>query len=183
MRVDQFFKLRDADLDDMLEVYCIMNDITDEQRNVLLTKSFKKLQKLCAKIDLSDMDVSKLTKPMFVKIGRWLYKVPADFSDLEYGQYLQIGEIVADLHENHKDDLQEHTLTVIPKVVSIVFKCKEEDVLKANANKIFPIGAFFLSSISDFTKLKAKLREQSLTPMQFKPEYLDSTNTSTTTKL
>ena len=183
MRVDQFFKLRDADLDDMLEVYCIMNDITDEQRNVLLTKSFKKLQKLCAKIDLSDMDVSKLTKPMFVKIGRRLRKVPADFSDLEYGQYLEISDIVSDMHENHKDDLQDYTMTVIPKVVSIVFKCSEADVMKAQASKIFPIGAFFLNNISSYINLKKKLREQNLIPTQSKPEYSGSTNTSTTTKL
>ena len=181
MRVDQFLKLRDADLDDMLEVYCILHDITEDQRNVLLTKSFKKLQKLCSKIDLSDMDVSRLSKPMFVKIGRWLRKVPADFSDLEYGQYLEISEIVSDMHENHKDDLQDFTMTVIPKVVSIVFKCSEADVMMAQANKIFPIGAFFLSSISSYTNLKKKLREQSLTQTQFRQEYSGSTNTSTTT--
>lgn len=182
MRVEQFFKLREADLDDMLEVYCILNDVTDEQRNVLLTKSFKKLSKLCAKIDLSGMDVSNLKKPMFVRIGRWLYKVPADFADLPYGKYIQISEIVADIHENHKGDIDNYTLTVIPEVVAIVFGCPVEQVMKAEANKIFPIGAFFLNSISCFIKLRQELKERSLIKMPYKQASSNSTNTSTTIK-
>ena len=192
MRVDQFYKLRDTDTDDLLEVYCILNDITEEQKNKLLTKSFKKLASLCNKIDIPNLDFTKLDKPKYIKIGNWIYHVPKDFTELTYDQYLQIGGVLSDLNDKAKDlftdkwdianYIEQESINIIPDVVAIVFKCDRDKVLKSEARKVFPLGAFFLRSISDYTKLKAKLKEQSLMKMQSKPVYYSSTNTSTTIK-
>ena len=171
MRVEQFLKLRDADLDDMLEVYCILNDVTDDQRNILLTKSFKHLSKLCAKIDLSGMNVTGKSKPFFIRLGRWLYRVPSDFTDLPYGKYIEISEIVSDIYENHKGEIEDHTFLKIPEVVSIVFSVPIETVMRADAQKVYSIGAFFLNSILSFTKLRQELKAQNLTKTQSKQGY------------
>lgn len=182
MRVEQFLKLRDADLDDMLEVYCILNDVTDDQRNILLTKSFKHLSKLCAKIDLSGMNVTGKSKPFFIRLGRWLYRVPSDFTDLPYGKYIEISDIVSDIHENHKGEIEDYTLLKIPEVVSIVFGVPIETVMKADASKVYPVGAFFLNNILSFSRLKQELKAQNLIKTQSRQESSNSTSTNDTTK-
>lgn len=181
MRVDQFYKLRDADTDDLLEVYCILNDVTEEHKNKLLTKPFKTLAKMCEKIDISDMDFDKLDKPNYIRIGRWVYHTPKDFTELTYDQYLQIGGLLSDLNDKATElytdkwdianYIEKESMNIIPDVVAIVFKCNREKVMRAEAKKVFPLGAFFLRSISDYEKLKTKLKAQNLTKIQSTPGY------------
>ena len=94
MRVDQFLKLRETDPDDLLEVYCIMADVTDKEKNTLLTKPFKHLVKLCNSIEVDHVDVKNDKLPFMVKIGRRLYRVPKDLSDLKTGRYYEISDII-----------------------------------------------------------------------------------------
>jgi len=179
MRVDQFLKLKDIDTDDLLDVYCVLNDVSEDDKNILLTKSFDHISKLCAKVKIPDFDFKNTSKPLFVKIGRHYYKVPSSFDKLKYGAYLQISEIVSEIYEAKDGNISERTMDRIPEVVAIVFGCDIDKVYKANAKDIYSIGAFFLNSILSYSKLKSQLKEPILNKRQLMQECSSLTNTNT----
>lgn len=158
--VEQYYKLREIDVDDSYELLSVLLDLDEEQKHKLLEKSYLQLTKMVSKVNIDNLDF-EADKPLFVKIGRWIYKTPSDLDMIQYGRYLEATKILSDLQKEYSDFYQLETAShkVIPDVVAVILGCKKADVMKANAKKIISLGAFFLQKLEESKALKQQLRE------------------------